>query len=151
MVYVVKILMYIANVLLALIAVFWGKFAYGEFETSPFCIWFSKCWEAKEKEGEIGWNEFLAIMKYVTLHKFELHKKAESPLTYVNLVDMSPFMEEQAPLMGKRQNVTRRKVSSKTQKTSTRKKKEYSNENALSDSEPKPRKKRQTKVKLESE
>ena len=151
MAYIVNFLAHIVNFLLAIITVLWGKFAYGEFETSPFCIWFSKCWEAKEKEGRIGWNEFLAIMMYVTLHKVEMHSKAESPKTYANLVDMSPFMEEQVPLMGKKQNVTRRKVSSKTQKTSARKKKEYSNENALSDSESKPRKKRQTKVKQESE
>lgn len=82
----------IVNYLLALIAVLWGRYAYGEFDTSPFCIWFTKCWEYKEREGEIGWNAFLAIMKFFTLYKIGMHDRAESPTTYAKLVDMSPFI-----------------------------------------------------------
>lgn len=118
----------IVNYLLALIAALWGNSVYGDFETSSFCIWFVKCWEQKDREGKIGWNEFLAMMKFFTLHMMEMHDIAESPKRYAKLVDMSPFLNEKTCMMDNRQNGSSCKTISKTKKTRPQKETENGSE-----------------------
>lgn len=147
---------WIVNILLFIIALLWTIWVRCNRDVNletPIFKWLMTCWDEKANNGDLAWNEFCAIMKYLGLCYAQKINKADTPETYANLVDMSPFLDEQSYMMGKRHHVTRRKSSSKTQKARTRKKKDNINENTPSDSEPmpKPKKKRQTKKQKELE
>ena len=58
---------------------------------APFFKWFLKCLAAKKESGGIIWKEFLAIMKYLTLHYINRNKEAEMYFEYTDYVDMTPF------------------------------------------------------------
>ena len=161
-------MVWIINTLLSIIAYLWYfcVILYAREElNSPFLVWFTKCWNAKNESGGIVWNEFAAIMKYFSYCFIHRHDIADSPEAYSSLVDMGLFiypnnyteddwdeLAYQIYNTDGRPRVKRKKTSTKKRTTSNRKKKEKNIEESLSDSEakPKPRKKRQPKVNKES-
>lgn len=87
----------ICNLLLNVIVSIWSLwvFVFGRADfNSPYFKWFMKCWDAKDKSGGIVWNEFLATMKFLSLHYIERHDEAELYITYTDYVDMTPFTYE---------------------------------------------------------
>lgn len=87
----------ICNLLLNVIVTIWSfwVFAFGRADfNAPYFKWFVKCWDANDRSGGIVWNEFLATMKYLTLHYIQRHDEAEECYKYTNLVDMTPFTYE---------------------------------------------------------
>lgn len=85
---------WIVNLLLNIISFIWTLWVgiFGRIETeSPLLRWFLKCWDAKDRSGGIVWNEFLALMKFLTLHYIQHHDEAEKYRNYTEYVDMTPF------------------------------------------------------------
>ena len=86
-------MVWIANLLLTIIASIWGLWVcvWGRAEwDSPFIKWFLICWNVKEKSGKVAWNEFLAIMKYLTLHYIQ-RLEADLLYEYESFVNMTPL------------------------------------------------------------
>lgn len=85
---------WIVNWILTIIASIWMLWvlSFGRADANaPLFKWFTKCMEAKGKAGGIYWNEFLAFMKYLSLHYIHRHDEAERYLEYTDYVDMTPF------------------------------------------------------------
>lgn len=85
---------WIVNLLLSIISSIWMLWVclFGRADSeAPFVKWFLKCIDAKNDSGGIYWNEFLALMKYLTLHYIGNHDEAEKYRSYTEYVDMTPF------------------------------------------------------------
>lgn len=87
-------MIWILNLFLTIIATLWSLWVCGweraNFE-APFLKWVLKCWEAKEKNGSLAWNEFLAMMKYLSLHYIQKHSEAEELYRYADYVDVADY------------------------------------------------------------
>lgn len=84
---------WVCNLLLTIIATLWSFWvaAFGRADLeAPFIKWVLKCWEAKEKNGGIAWNEFLALMKYLSLHYIQ-DSEADKLYRYADYVDVSDY------------------------------------------------------------
>ncbi len=90
---ILSVMVWIANLLLTIIASIWGLWVCGwgraEWD-SLFIKWFLICWNVKEKSGKVAWNEFLAIMKYLTLHYIQ-RPEADLLYEYESFVNMTPL------------------------------------------------------------